>query len=66
MLLVCLIGIDALVMADPYSKIPGHITIVNANDFFTTWYDTNLPGGKIKQWVVAMPPEYGKEYAHAK
>lgn len=57
---------DTLIMADPYSKIPGNITVVNANDFFTTWYDTNLPGGKIKQWVAAMPPEYGKEYAHAK
>jgi uridine kinase len=46
---------DTLTMVDPYNKVGTGVTIVNARDFFTTWYDTNL--GSYKAWVTAKPNE---------
>lgn len=44
---------DTLTMVDPYNKVGTGVTIVNARDFFITWYDTNL--GSYKAWVTSIP-----------
>jgi hypothetical protein len=46
---------DTLLVADPYTKINDGINVINAHDFFTTWYDTI--NNSVKAWVTAKPPK---------
>ena len=54
-----IIGFDddnnTLLVADPYTKINDGINVINAHDFFTTWYDTI--NKSVKAWVTAKPPK---------
>lgn len=46
---------DTLVISDPWTGINGGRLVINARDFFNTWYDTKL--GTNKVCIAAKPPK---------